>query len=74
LGTLVRVTRVSNGETVIVRITDRGIRDRLAKIDLCKEAAQQLGMIREGFTRVRLETIPEPPGVSAPETGQVAAH
>lgn len=59
LGTRVRVTRISNGRDVIVRITDRGIKDRRATIDLCKEAAVHLGMIRAGFSRVRIEIISE---------------
>src|SRR5205823_4971509 len=47
LGTLVRVTRLSNGRSLLVRITDRGITNRRANIDICKEAAGQLGMLRE---------------------------
>jgi rare lipoprotein A len=74
LGTLVRVTRLSNGRSVLVRITDRGITNRRAKIDICKEAADQLGMVREGFTRVRLEIVPEPVSPSGPDPNQVAAH
>jgi hypothetical protein len=41
LGTLVRVTHLKNGKSVVVRITDRGIRDRRVKIDICKEAANR---------------------------------
>lgn len=74
LGTLVRVTRLSNGQAVIVRITDRGITNRHASIDLCREAAEELGMIREGFSRVRLEIISEPVLIAAPDSNQLAAH
>jgi len=59
LGTRVRVTHVANGKSVVVRITDRGITDRHVLIDLCKEAAAELGMIREGSARVRLEILPD---------------
>ena len=58
LGTKVRVTHLGNGKSVVVRITDRGITDRHALIDLCKEAAEQLDMLREGSARVRLEILP----------------
>jgi rare lipoprotein A len=58
-GTKVRVTHLKNGKNVVVRITDRGITKRHALIDLCKEAAEQLDMIREGSARVRLEVLPE---------------
>lgn len=59
LGTLVRVTSVANNRTVLVRITDRGIKHRGVKIDLCREAAEKLGMVREGITQVRLEVLSE---------------
>lgn len=59
LGTLMRVTHVANGKSVIVRITDRGITNRRARLDLCKEAAEQLGMVREGIARVRMELLPD---------------
>ena len=58
-GTKVRVTHVANGKSVVVRITDRGISKRGAVIDLCKEAAAQLDMLREGSARVRLEILPD---------------
>jgi peptidoglycan lytic transglycosylase len=59
LGTRVRVTHLGNGKNVVVRITDRGISDRRATIDLCKEAAERLDMLREGSARVRLEVLPD---------------
>jgi rare lipoprotein A (peptidoglycan hydrolase) len=58
LGTMVRVTYLANGKSVVVRITDRGITSH-AMIDLCKEAAAQLGMLREGSARVRIEVLPD---------------
>lgn len=59
LGALVRVTLLRNGKSVVVRITDRGITSRRVLIDLCKEAAEKLGMISEGSSRVRLEILPD---------------
>jgi rare lipoprotein A (peptidoglycan hydrolase) len=56
-GTLVRVTHLKTGKNVIVRITDRGITKRQALIDLSKEAAEKLDMLREGSARVRLEIL-----------------
>ena len=57
LGTMVRVTHVANGKNVVVRITDRGVTNRHALIDLCKEAAEKLGMVHEGSARVRLDVL-----------------
>jgi rare lipoprotein A len=59
LGTRVRVTHLGNGNSVVVRITDRGITSRHVLIDLCKEAAVKLEMVREGSARVRLEILPD---------------
>jgi rare lipoprotein A len=58
-GTKVRVTHLANGKNVVVRITDRGVYRRDTVIDLCKEAAEQLDMLREGSARVRLEVLPD---------------
>ena len=59
LGTMVRVTHLGNHKSVVVRITDRGIKRHSALIDLCKEAAEKLDMVREGSARVRLEILPD---------------
>lgn len=57
-GTRVRVTNLSNGRTVTVRINDRGpyAGDRI--IDLSREAAERLDMIKRGTVRVKLEQYP----------------
>jgi rare lipoprotein A len=74
LGTMVRVTHLANGKSVIVRITDRGITKRGASIDLCKPAAEKLGMISEGMARVRIEELPDDTGTDAPDSKATAAH
>jgi rare lipoprotein A len=75
LGTMVRVTHLANGKSVIVRITDRGITVRGAVIDLCKEAAAKLGMLSEGSARVRLEILPDDKGTNAaPRAKTTLAH
>ena len=65
LGAMVRVTHLGNGKTVVVRITDRGISSRNVLIDLCKEAAEKLGMISQGSARVRLEVLADDAGSNA---------
>ena len=59
LGTKVRVTHLTNGKNVVVRITDRGVYKRGTIIDLSKEAAEKLDMVKEGSARVRLEILPD---------------
>ena len=51
-GTMVRVTNVRNGRTVVVRINDRGPYGRGRIIDLSRAAARELDMIGAGTTRV----------------------
>ena len=58
-GTWVDVIRVDNGQSVRVRITDRGPfghADRI--IDLSREAARQLGTLKMGVVRVKLVVLP----------------
>lgn len=56
-GTMVMVTNLTNGKSVIVRINDRGpfIRERI--IDLSYAAARMVGMVGEGVAPVKIEVI-----------------
>jgi rare lipoprotein A len=60
-GTVARVTNLENGKTVQVVVVDRGPfgknRREGAIIDLSRAAARQLGMLRDGQIRVRLEVL-----------------
>ncbi|MBN8718811.1 rare lipoprotein A [Hydrobacter penzbergensis] len=53
-GTMVKVTNLSNGESVKVRINDRGpyIKGRI--IDLSAKAAEKLDMTSKGVAQVKL--------------------
>ncbi|MEX2534663.1 MAG: septal ring lytic transglycosylase RlpA family protein [Trueperaceae bacterium] len=55
--THLRVTNLSNGRSVTVRINDRGpfIGDRI--IDLSRAAAERIGMLGRGTATVRLEPL-----------------
>ena len=61
LGTVVRVTNLTNGQSAVVRITDRGpfVRGRI--IDLSLRAAKEIGVYRAGTARVRVEAFNAPP-------------
>ncbi len=61
LPTMVRVTNLENGRSVIVRVNDRGpfVKNRL--IDLSWAAARALGFDRKGTARVRVQTLDVPP-------------
>lgn len=57
LGSQMRVTNLNNGKSIVVRINDRGpyIRGRI--IDVSKGAAQALGFISAGLTKVKVEPV-----------------
>ena len=56
-GSRVRVTNLQNGKSVVVRINDRGPFVRSRIIDVSRRAALELGMIRSGVVRVRVERL-----------------
>jgi rare lipoprotein A (peptidoglycan hydrolase) len=65
LGALLRVTRVSNHKSVVVRVTDTGLHGTGSEIDVCEEAAEQLGIVRKGVARVRVQALPSGAGAHA---------
>lgn len=71
IGTLVEVTNLENGKQVRVRITDRGLHSRKVKLDLCKEAAEELGIVSKGIARVRMQVVEEG-GSSTPDSSAPA--
>jgi rare lipoprotein A len=68
LPSLVEVTNLANGRTLVVRVNDRGPFVDGRVIDLSKEAAAELGFVAAGITRVRVRYVgraPDPNGMSA---------
>lgn len=61
LGTVVRVTNLENGRSVVVRINDRGPYGRNYRrgtiIDVSRGAAQHLRFIEDGLVRVKVEVL-----------------
>jgi rare lipoprotein A len=55
-GTRVRVTNVSNGKSVTVRINDRGPFVKGRVIDLSLAAAKKLDMVNAGLAQVRIRS------------------
>jgi rare lipoprotein A len=66
MNSLVKVTNVSTGQAVVLRITDRGpfVPDRM--LDLSLASAKAIGVWRPGVARVRVEVFAAP---SALDTG-----
>jgi rare lipoprotein A len=61
-GTRLRVTNVSNGRSVVVRINDRGPYVPGRVVDLSEQAAETLGMVERGIVKVKLDVVQKPGG------------
>lgn len=63
LGTYVQVTNLENNKSITVRINDR-MHARMQKqgrvVDLPIDAAKELGFIKQGLTKVKVEVVPSP--------------
>lgn len=56
-GTRLRVTNVATGQSVTVRVTDRGPFVPGRVVDVSHSAAETLGMVGEGVAKVKLDVI-----------------
>ncbi len=74
LPSMVEVTNLENGRSVVVRVNDRGpfVSDRI--IDMSREAARQLGFEQQGTARVRVRYAgPAPLKGAAPNYARTSA-
>ncbi|UYL07268.1 septal ring lytic transglycosylase RlpA family protein [Bdellovibrio sp. SKB1291214] len=60
MGSQVRVTSLSSGRSVVVRINDRGPFTKGRILDVSEAAAKQLGFIKKGTDQVRMEVVSIP--------------
>ena len=58
-GTKLRVTNLATGQSVAVRINDRGPYIEGREIDLSEQAAASLGMLKHGVAKVKLDVVQE---------------
>lgn len=56
-GTKLRLTNPSNGRSIIVTVNDRGPFIRGTGLDVSRGAAQQLGFISKGKTRLQMQVL-----------------
>lgn len=68
-GTMLKVTNLKNGKTVVVRVADRCGTRRI--IDLSYSAAKQLGILRAGVAMVRVEKYNAKRGVPYKQDSEV---
>ena len=56
-GTLLKITNQKNNKSVVIRINDRGPYIHGRDLDLSKAAALELGMVRKGVAKIKVEEI-----------------
>ena len=59
-GTLILVTNIKNGRSVVVRINDRGPRSQSLVLDLSLGAARLIGLEQQGIGEIQYEEVPVP--------------
>ncbi|MEQ8706225.1 MAG: septal ring lytic transglycosylase RlpA family protein [Phaeodactylibacter sp.] len=69
-GTLLKVIRLDNGLSTIVRVNDRGPFVEDVLIDLSKAAAMDIGLLKDGRAQVRIEPVGH--SDQNPRGGQIA--
>lgn len=57
IGTMIKVTNLSNDRSIVVRVNDRGPFVSGRMLDLSRAAAEQLGYVGAGSARVSMEVI-----------------
>lgn len=61
LGTWIKITNLKNGKSVVVKTNDRLHNKTRRLVDLTRTAAQKLGFIKSGLTRVKVEVLKKKP-------------
>ena len=56
-GTLIRVTNIKTGQSVVVRVTDRGPFGPGRVVDLSLAAAKKISIEKSGICKVKVETL-----------------
>ncbi len=64
-GTKLRVTRMDNKRSVVVTVNDRGPFHDGFVVDLSRKAAEAIGLIKDGVTRVKVEVEAEADAATA---------
>ncbi len=65
LPSVVRVTNLENGSSVILRVNDRGPFAKNRIIDVSSQAAKVLGFYEQGTARVKVELLPNESAIVA---------
>ena len=69
-GSIIKVTRIDNGASVRVRVNDCGPHVKNRIVDLSRQAAEQINLVWDGVTRVRIDLIKKGTGLSPCKEGK----
>jgi len=69
-GTVLKVTRMDNGKSVRVKITDRGPFISGRVVEISRAAAEKIGLVKAGVAEVRLDVVKE---LAAPTVAEKVA-
>lgn len=61
-GTRVRITRLDNGKSIVLRVNDRGPYTKGYIVDLSRRAAELMGMMKVGIVKAKLEVLEDHEG------------
>lgn len=56
-GTKLRITRIDNKKSVVVKVTDKGPFVKGRVVDLSRAAAEKIGLIQDGVVEVKVEVV-----------------
>lgn len=57
MGTKLKVTNLANGKSVVVKVNDRGPFVKGRSLSVTRRAAEELGFVRQGVTKVKMEKV-----------------
>ena len=57
MGTKLKVTNLANDKSVVVTVNDRGPFVKNRSLSVTRRAAEELGFVKEGFAKVRMEPV-----------------
>lgn len=69
--TYIRVTRLDNKKSVVVRVNDRGPYISGRVVDVSRKAGEALGLLADGTARVKVEVVSKPSAVEEEPTQPV---
>ncbi len=74
LGSRVRVTNLSTGRSVVVKVNDRGPFVRGRSLDLSEAAARRIGVVHAGVAKVKVTRLNANRGRMEPVSATVSSH